>query len=123
MAGFKNPNLIERQEAAAKAKKAALEKFLAKVADPALAERLNARTASAVDRRAVRTAREAEKAEAKARHAEQARQAEREAAIAAERAKAERAERERALQAEQKTARDARYAARKNKSKRKKPSK
>ena len=52
MAGFKNPNLLERQEAAAKAKKAALQKFLAKAADPALAERLTARTASAVVRRA-----------------------------------------------------------------------
>ena len=67
MAGFKNPNLLERQEAAAKAKKAALQKFLAKAADPALAERLTARTASAVDRRAVRNVREAEKAETKAR--------------------------------------------------------
>src|ERR1700733_865131 len=111
MAGFKNPDLQERQEAAAKAKKAALQKFLAKAADPALAERLTARTASAVDRRAVRNVREAEKAETKAREAERALQAERE--------KAERAERELALQAEQKAARDARYAARKSKSKRK----
>ena len=63
MAGFKNPNFLERQEAAAKAKKAALEKFLAKAADPALAERLTARTAGAADRRAVRNVREAEKAE------------------------------------------------------------
>jgi hypothetical protein len=44
MAGFKNPDLHERQEAAAKAKKAALQKFLAKAADPALAERLTARS-------------------------------------------------------------------------------
>jgi hypothetical protein len=126
MAGFKNPNLLERQEAAAKAKKAALEKFLAKAADPALAERLTARTASAADRRAVRNVREAkkaeqeaEKAEQKARSAERALQAERDAAIEAERAKAERAQRELALQAEQKAGRDARYAARKSKSKRK----
>ena len=70
MAGFKNPNLVERQEAAAKARKAALEKFLAKAADPALAERLTARTASAAERKAVRTVREAEKAETKARDAE-----------------------------------------------------
>ncbi len=100
MAGFKNPDLQERQEAAAKARKAALQKFLAKAADPALAERLTARTAGAVERRTVRPAREAEKAETKARDAE-------------------RAQREIALQAEQKAARDARYAARKSKSKRK----
>jgi hypothetical protein len=119
MAGFKNPDLHERQEAAAKARKAALQKFLAKAADPALAERLTARTASAVDRRAVRTVREAEKVETKARNAERALQAERDAALQAERDKAERAQRELALQAEQKAARDARYAARKSKSKRK----
>ncbi|MGA8496227.1 MAG: DUF6481 family protein [Xanthobacteraceae bacterium] len=119
MAGFKNPDLHERQEAAAKAKKAALQKFLAKAADPALAERLTARTAGAADRRAVRTVREAEKAETKARDAERALKAERDAALQAERDKTERAERELALQAEQKAARDARYAARKSKSKRK----
>ena len=119
MAGFKNPNLLERQEAAAKAKKAALQKFLAKAADPALAERLTARTAGAVERRTVRNVRDAEKAETKARDAERALKAERDAALQAERDKAERAERELALQAEQKAARDARYAARKSKSKRK----
>jgi hypothetical protein len=119
MAGFKNPNLLERQEAAAKARKAALDKFRAKAADPALAERLTARTASAADRRAIKSDRDAEKAETKARNAERARQAERDAAIEAERATAERAERALALQAEQKIARDARYAARKTKSKRK----
>ena len=119
MAGFKNPNLVERQEAAARARKAALEKFLAKAADPALAERLTARTASAAERKAVRTVREAEKAETKARDAERALKAERDAALQAERDKAERAEREAALQAKQKADRDARYAARKSKSKRK----
>jgi hypothetical protein len=119
MAGFKNPDLHERQEAAAKARKAALEKFLAKAADPALAERLTARTAGAAERRTVRTVREAEKAETKARDAERALKAEREAALQAERDKAERAQRELALQAKQKADRDARYAARKSKSKRK----
>ena len=119
MAGFKNPNLVERQEAAAKARKAALEKFLAKAADPALAERLTARTAGAAERKAVRTVREAEKAETKARDAERALKVERDAALQAERDKAERAEREVALQAKQKADRDARYAARKSKSKRK----
>jgi hypothetical protein len=119
MAGFKNPDLQERQEAAAKAKKAALQKFLAKAADPALAERLTARTAGAAERKAVRTVRDAEKAETKARDAERALKAERDAALQAERDKTERAQRELALQAEQKAARDARYAARKSKSKRK----
>jgi hypothetical protein len=119
MAGFKNPNLLERQEAAAKAKKAALQKFLAKAADPALAERLTARTAGAAERQAVRSVRQAEKAETKAQNAERALKAERDAALQAERDKAERTQRELALQAEQKAGRDARYAARKTRSKRK----
>jgi hypothetical protein len=119
MSGFKQPDLVERQEAAAKAKKAALEKFRAKVADPALAERLTARTASAAERKAVRDVRETEKAEKKVRDAERAQQAERDAALQAERAKVESAQRKLAAQAEQKAARDARYAARKSRSKRK----
>ncbi len=117
MAGFKQPDFIERQAAAAKARKAALEKFRAKTADPGLAERLTERTARAAERGAIKTSREIEKAENKAREAERAQQAKRDAAIEAERAKAESAERERALQAEQKAARDARYAARKSRSK------
>jgi hypothetical protein len=119
MSGFKQPDFRERQEAAAKAKKTALEKFRAKAADPALAERQNARTASAAERNAIKHLRDTEKAEKKARDAERARQAERDAAVQAERAKAETEERERALQVEQKAARDARYAARKSRSKRK----
>jgi uncharacterized protein YaiL (DUF2058 family) len=118
MSGFKQPDFLERQEAAAKARKAALDKFLAKAADPALAERLTARTASAAERKASKTVRETEKAAKKVRDAERAQQAERDAAIAAERAKAASAQRERTLQAEQKAARDARYAARKSRSKR-----
>jgi hypothetical protein len=50
MTGFKQPDFIERQEAAAKARKIALEKFRAMAADPALAEGLKARTASAAER-------------------------------------------------------------------------
>jgi hypothetical protein len=84
-----------------------------------LAERLTERTASAADRKANKTVREAEKAEKKARDAERAEEAKRDAAIQAERAKVESAERERGLQAENKAARDARYAARKSRSKRK----
>ena len=117
--GFKQPDFLERQEAAAKARQAALEKFRAKAADPALAERLTARTAGAAERKASRTVRENEKAVKKARDAELAQQAERDAVKAAERAKAESADRKLKLQAEQKVARDARYAARKSRSKRK----
>ena len=120
MSGFKQPDFVERQEAAAKARKAALEKFRAKVADPALAERLTARTADAADRKASKTVRDAAKAEKKVRDAERAEQTKRAAAIEAERAKAESAKREVALQAEQKAARDARYAARKTRSKKRK---
>ncbi len=119
MSGFKQPGLFERQQAAAKAKKAALEKFQAKAADPTLAERLTARAARAADRRAIKNVREAEKAEKKARDAEWTQQVEREAVLEVERATAEKAQRERELEAERKAARDARYAARKSRSKRK----
>ena len=60
MASFKQPDFIERQEAAAKARKFALEKFRAKAADPALAERLTARAARAAERSAINTTREIE---------------------------------------------------------------
>ncbi len=118
MSGFKQPDILERQQAAAKARKAALEKFQAKAADPALAERLTARAAHAADRQAIKKTRDAEKAAKKAREAERARQTEREAALEAERAAAAKAERERELEADRKAARDARYAARKSRSKR-----
>jgi hypothetical protein len=118
MSGFKEPDFLKRQEAAAIAKKAALEKFRAKAADPALADRLTERTARAVDRKAIKAAREAEKALTKTRETERAQQAEVEAALQAERVKAEGGQRERELQAKQKVARDARYAARKSRSKR-----
>lgn len=118
MAGFKQPDFIERQEASAKARKLALEKFRAKIADPALAKRLTARAARAAERGGIKTNHAIERTEKKAREAERAQQAECDAAIEAGRAKAESAERERASQAEQKAARDARYAARKSRSKR-----
>ncbi len=117
--GFKPPDFVERQQAAAKARQAALEKFRAKAADPALAERLTARTASAAERRAIKNVRDTEKAERKVRDAERARQAARDAALAAERTKAENVERKLKQEAGQKAARDARYAARKSRSKRK----
>jgi hypothetical protein len=103
MASFKQPDFIERQEAAAKARKFALEKFRAKAADPALAERLTARAVGAAERSAIKTTREIERAEKEVREAERAQQAKRDAAIEAERAKAESGERERALQAKQQT--------------------
>ena len=118
MSGFKEPDFLKRQEAAAIAKKATLEKFRAKAADPALADRLTERTVRAVDRKAIKAAREAEKALTKARETERAQQAEVEAALQAERAKAEGAQRERELEAKRKVARDARYAGRKSRSKR-----
>jgi Family of unknown function (DUF6481) len=118
MTGFKQPDFLERQDAAIKAKKAALEKFRAKAADPALADRLTARTARAGERRALNTARAIEKADKKARDAERDQQAARDAAIAAERARAESADRLHALETVQKAARDARYAGRKSRSKR-----
>lgn len=96
MAGFKQPDFIERQEAAAKARKVVLEKFRGKIAHPALAKRLTARAARAADRGGIKTTREIERAEKKVREAERAQQAERDAAIEVERAKAESAERERA---------------------------
>ena len=63
MASFKQPDFIERQEAAAKARKVALEKFRAKAAEPALAERLIARTARAAERSAIKATRKIERAE------------------------------------------------------------
>ena len=48
-------DFIERQEAAAKARKLELEKFRAKVADRALAKRLTARAARAAERSRIKT--------------------------------------------------------------------
>jgi hypothetical protein len=118
MSGFKQPDFAERQQAAAKAKKAALEAFRAKAADPALAGRLTERRAQAAGRKTIKNIRAAEKAENKSRELERTRRAEHEAALQAERAKAEGAKRKRELEADQKAARDARYAARKSRSKR-----
>ena len=63
MTGFKQPDFIERQEAAAKARKVALEKFRAKAAEPALADRLIARAARAAERSAIKATRKIERAE------------------------------------------------------------
>jgi hypothetical protein len=117
MAGFKDLGFVERRQAAADTKRAALERFRANAADPAVAERQKARTADAADRAESSRLRAIAKAEQKARDAQLAMEAEREAAVQAERALIEKAGREAAVQAERKTARDARYAARKARSK------
>ena len=113
----KEPEFLERQTAAANAKKALLERFRAKIADPATAELQQKRATEAAARTAIRETREAEKAERMAREAEAAAALEREAAAQAGRAAAEAAERARAAEAQAKEARDARYAARKAKTK------
>src|ERR1700755_2440707 len=120
---FRTPDLQDRQNAAAAAKKQLLERFRAAHQDPNLAEKLaerakihEARTARLAPREAERKAREAEAAAQAARETALAaaakREAERLAAIAAE----EEAERqllaEAELKAEQKARRDERYAAR-----------
>jgi Family of unknown function (DUF6481) len=114
----KSADLSDRLNAAAAAKKAALERFRAKPGpdDPAVREQQAAL-------KAISDARELRAAERKAaREAEAARQAAEEAARAAEQAAreeeerrlaAEAAARAVALEAERKAARDARYAARK----------
>ncbi|SRR5271169_2617535 len=117
MGRSKEPDFIERQNEAATAKKAALEKFRASAADPASAQRHKARAASAVERTAAKRTREIEETKRKARDAELAMEAKRDDAARAKRALAEKVDRERALQAGSKTARDARYAARKARSK------
>ena len=114
----KAPDFVERRNAATNAKKAALEKFRAHAIDPALAERQAARLALAGERTAAKKARKIKEAEGKAHDAELAMEAKRAADTQAERALAEAASRELALQTERKAARDARYAARKARSKR-----
>jgi hypothetical protein len=124
MRGFKEKGFNDRLDEAAKAKQAQLERARAKSPqnDPEFAARQAERKRQAEERAARIAQRAAEKAE------EARREAERKAAEAAAQAEADRlAEEERlrqrreeadrlvALAAEQKAARDARYAARKNK--------
>ena len=124
MSGFKNSDdFNERLSMAAKAKQAMLEKFRARARadDPAVLERQAARLATSQARDARKAARVAEitRSEEEAiRHAaeEAARKASVEAEEAARKAaaEAEKAALEVTLEAERKTARDARYAARKS---------
>jgi Family of unknown function (DUF6481) len=124
MSGFKDSDdFNERLSTAAKAKQATLEKFRARARadDPAVLERQAARLATSQARDARKAARVAEitRSEEEAiRHA--AEEAARKAAVEAEEAarkaaaEAEKAALEVTLEAERKTARDARYAARKS---------
>jgi hypothetical protein len=129
MAKFQDTNFADRLNAAAKAKKAALEKFLAKPAedDPALAERRAARAAAlaarerrTAEKKAAREAAEAAAAIEQAAREEALKREEEARAIALKEEEAAR-EAEREAEAirqvererEQKAARDARYAARK----------
>jgi hypothetical protein len=113
MTSFKEPSLAERQKAAVKARKAALEKFRANAADPALAERHATRIAQAAERTSAKQARDLQKAERTLRDAEIAEQTARTAAEEAARDSMEQASRKLAQEAERKAGRDARYAARK----------
>ena len=117
MSGFKEPGFSDRQKAALQAKRHLLDKFRAQPGpdDPEVAKRRAEREAIASRREDARLAREAEKAEQKRREEE---------AAAAEAARIKREQEEEAgrlaaLEAEQKAKRDARYAARKARGKRK----
>jgi hypothetical protein len=109
MAGYKTPNLQQRQSDAAAAKSARLASFREAAADPARTERAVVRGALHNARSARLASKKVEQAEGESRLAEVAAQAKRDA----EAAEAETAQREVALAAEQKAVRDARYAARK----------
>jgi Family of unknown function (DUF6481) len=117
MSGFREPGFNDRQKAAQQAKRDLLNKFRAQPGpdDPDVAKRRAEREALAANREKARLAREAEKAEAKRREEEAA-------AAEAERIAREKEDEEARLAAaelEQKAKRDARYAARKERGKKK----
>lgn len=118
MSGFKEPGFADRMKAAQQAKKDLLNKFRAQPGpnDPDVAKRRAEREAVAANRERLRQEREAAKAAQKRREEEAA--AAEAARIARE--KEEEAARLAALEAEQKAKRDARYAARKDRGKKKK---
>ena len=111
MAGFKEPGFADRQKAAQQARQNILNKFRSQPGadDPEVAKRRAEREAIAAARSQAKKAREAAKAEEKHREEEAA------AAAAAQllREQEEEAARQAALEADQKAKRDARYAARK----------
>jgi len=118
MSNFKEPGFADRQKAAAQAKQNLLNKFRAQPGhdDPDVAKRRAEREAVAANREKAKVAREAGKAEAKQRAVE-AKAAE---AARIAREKEEEAARQVAVEADQKAKRDARYAARKDRGKKKK---
>jgi len=113
MSGFKEPSFADRQKAAQEARKNILNKFRSQPGpdDPVVKARQVEREAFAAARAKVSSAREAAKGE-RDRFAEEAAAA---AAAQLLREKEEIVARQAALEAEQKSARDARYAARKKK--------
>jgi Family of unknown function (DUF6481) len=117
MSGFKEPSFADRQKAAQQARQDILNKFRAKPGpdDPEVRQRQAEREAQAAARAKAREARGAAKAEQKAREAEAAALA----AAQLAREKEEEATRQAAIEADQKAKRDARYAARKGKGKKK----
>jgi hypothetical protein len=117
MSGFKEPGFSDRQKAAQQAKQKLLEKFRSQPGanDPEVAKRRAEREAIAVNREKARLAREAEKVDQKRKEEEAA--AAEAARIARE--KEEEVARAASLEAEQKAKRDARYAARKERGKKK----
>ena len=119
MSGFKEPDFADRQKAAQQAKRDLLNKFRAQPGpdDPEMAKRRAEREANAANREKARLTREAAKAEARQREAE-AKAAAEAARIARE--KEEDAARLATVEADQKAKRDARYAARKDRGKKKK---
>jgi hypothetical protein len=117
MNGFKEPGFSDRQKAALQAKQNLLNKFRAQPGpdDPEVAKRRAEREAVAAKREQMKLDRETAKAEQARLKAEAA---EAEAARIA-REKEEETERLAAMEVEQKAKRDARYAARKSKGKKK----
>jgi hypothetical protein len=115
MNGFKEPGFSDRQKAANQAKQNLLNKFRAQPGpdDPEVAKRRAEREAVAAKREQVRLEREAAKAE-QARLEAEAAAAE---AVRMAREKEEEEARLAAMELEQKAKRDARYAARKSKGK------
>ncbi len=118
MSNFREPGFADRQKAAQQAKRDLLNKFRAQPGhdDPEVIRGRAEREALAANRETARLAREAEKLEAKRREEEAA--AAEAARIARE--KEEEEARAAAAEAENKAKRDARYAARKERGKKKK---
>jgi hypothetical protein len=119
MTGFREPSFKERQDAAAKAKQAALEKLRARLrpGEPAFVQQQADRVSRATEQPAAKEARAAEKAQKKPRDAEPRERAARAAAEQAASDAAGQKTRKVARQADQKPTRDKRHAARKARSK------